>query len=96
MIVLKKETYIKKYAIEYHQIAKEIKKLEEKKRALKEMILEYFSELALNKLEFDEISVSWTLIDSKKFDTTSFRNKHHDLYERFIVPYSYAKITTRI
>jgi len=93
---MKLETKVKKLGLKYHNIAKQIKSLEKEKTKLKDEILESFAILSIKKLEFDDITISWCLIDSTRFDSKTFKEKYQDLYNQFIIPYSYTTISTRL
>ena len=71
---------------EYISVDSEISRLDERKKALQERMLELMQSHDLKKAENERIRISYIAPSKRKnFDKTRFQEEHGDMYEKYLV-----------
>ena len=86
-------TILNNYIMELKALEAQIKELEAECEATKDLIKEAMSLEGLDEIHTGGYKVTYRNVISNRFDSTSFKKSHADLYDAFVKQTSYKRLT---
>lgn len=84
---------IKEFITNLKALESQIKELQDEADAIKDLIKEELTAEGIEEIFIDDYKVIYREVIQKRFDSTTFKKTHEDLYNAFMKQTSYKRLT---